>query len=144
MHHLLHSNIFITDDDMFTLHVYEKHIRNLGYTNVTCFESGTACLNELNTKPNVIFLDHEMADVNGFEVLKKIKRFNPNIYVVMVSGQEDMNTAIDSLKYGAFDYIIKGDDTLLKIEKVLAKIEEINKMIEKSKPSLFKAILRIL
>ena len=49
--------------------------------------------------------------MNGAEVLKKILEFNPNIQVIIISGQENINTAIDLLKKGAYDYIVKDDDT---------------------------------
>lgn len=130
------KKIFIADDDIFTSAIFKQHLHNLGYDDVTCFSDGTSCLNQLTEKPGIVLLDHQMDDLNGFEVLKKIKRFDPNIYVVMVSGQEDMTTAIDSLKYGAFDYIIKGTDTTDKITKVLYRIGEIHQLIinKKNKP----------
>ncbi len=137
------KKIFITDDDFFTLSLVKQHLQNLGYDDVTCFSDGTSCLNHLTEKPNIILLDHQMDDLNGFEVLKKIKRFDPNIYVVMVSGQEDMTTALDSLKYGAFDYIIKGADTHDKITKVLAKIDEIQELIIKNKKKPFQKITNL-
>ncbi|MBK6497100.1 MAG: response regulator [Saprospiraceae bacterium] len=118
------KKIFVVDDDVFTSAIFKQHLQNLGYDDITCFSGGTLCLNHLQERPDVILPDHEMGDLTGFDVLIKIKRFDPNIYVVMVSGQEDMMTAIDSLKYGAFDYIIKGDDTTYKITKVMERIEK--------------------
>jgi CheY-like chemotaxis protein len=90
--------IFLVDDDAFSLNLYEQNIRNLGYTNVTIFHSGVDCLNNLDQQPEIIFLDHNMDVLTGFEVLKKIKRINPNIYVIMLSAQENMKTAVDALK----------------------------------------------
>jgi len=63
---------------------------------------------------------------------------------VMVSGQEDMMTAIDSLKYGAFDYIIKGDDTTYKITKVMERIGEIHRLIEQKKNNPFNKLSNLL
>ena len=108
--------IFVVDDDPFSLTMYEHHLRNLGYTNVTAFENGTACLNNLTKQPDLIFLDHQMEILNGVDVLKKIKRFNPNTFVVFISAQDDVQTAVNSLKYGAFDYIIKGYNDTVKME----------------------------
>lgn len=135
---------FIVDDDQFCLNLYEQHIVNLGHSDVTCFDNGTDCLNNLMLNPEVIFLDHNMDVLNGFELLKKIKRYNPNIYVVMVSGQENMKTAIDALKYGVFDYIIKGDSEAEKIEDVLQRIRQIETELNRSKYSFFKKLLNFL
>lgn len=139
-----HVRIFLVDDDVFSLNLTEQHIRNLAYDDVTPFESGTACLNSLEQKPDIIFLDHNMDTLTGFEVLKKIKRFNPNIYVVMLSAQENMKTAIDSLKFGAFDYIIKGDQQEEKIADVLKRICEIQTLLKKSKPSFLRLLFSII
>jgi DNA-binding NtrC family response regulator len=138
------KKIFVVDDDIFTSAIFKQHLQNLGYDDITCFSSGTLCLNHLQERPDIILLDHEMGDLTGFDVLIKIKRFDPNIYVVMVSGQEDMMTAIDSLKYGAFDYIIKGDDTTYKITKVMERIGEIHRLIQQKKNNPFNKLSNLL
>lgn len=132
--------IFLVDDDVFSLSLTEQHIRNLGYDGITSFETGGACLNSLEQKPDIIFLDHNMDTLTGFEVLKKIKRFNPDIYVVMLSGQENMKTAVDSLKFGAFDYLIKGDHQEAKIADVLKRIEDVQALLRKNKPSFLRML----
>lgn len=137
------KKIFIADDDIFTSTIYKQHLNNLGYDDVTCFSDGTSCLNHLTDKPGVILLDHQMDDLNGFEVLKKIKRYDPNIFVVMVSGQEEMTTAIDSLKYGAFDYIIKSEATTDEITKVLERIDEIHQLIINNKKKPFQKLVNL-
>ncbi|MGF2414470.1 response regulator [Ferruginibacter sp.] len=123
--------IFVVDDDEFCLNWYKQHLFNLGYTSIEVFDNGTACLNNLIQQPEVIFLDYGMDVLNGVEVLKKIKRFNPNIYVVFISGQEDVQTAVNALKYGAFDYIVKGTDERKRIAQVLEKIHEVNELLQK-------------
>lgn len=124
--------IFIVDDDLFCLNIYEQHLHNMGYFDISLFESGTSCLNNLTKQPDIIFLDHGMDALNGEEVLKKIKRSNPNIYVVFISGKEDLETAVNSLRYGAFDYIVKGQNDGKRIEQVLERIHQIKEMLIKS------------
>ncbi len=123
------TKIFLVDDDLFSLNSYRQNLDNLGYINISLFLNGTICLNNLYKKPLVVFLDYNMDDLNGFEVLKKIKRYDPNIYVVIISAQESIKVAIDALKYGAFDYIIKGDNELEKMRDVLLRIKSIQKEI---------------
>ncbi|MBO0949638.1 response regulator [Fibrella forsythiae] len=123
-------SIFIVDDDPFCGQLYEHQVRNLGYTNVTLFNDGQECLNHLTDSPDVIFLDYRMEPMDGLAMLRKIKRFNPNIYLVVISGQEDLNVAIDVLKYGAFDYIIKGENDLEKIDAVLKKIRHVMALLQ--------------
>ena len=141
MENIKKFKIFLVDDDPFCLSLYEQHLVNLGHSDVTTFDNGTDCLNSLTDTPDIIFLDHNMDVLTGFELLKKIKRFNPNLYVVMISGQDNMKTAVDALKYGAFDYIIKGDREEEKIEDVLKRITEIQHELKKSRHSLLKKLL---
>lgn len=137
------TKIFLVDDDLFSLNVYRQNLENLGYKDVSLFLNGTICLNNLHQKPTIVFLDHNMDDLNGFEVLKKIKRYDPNIYVVIISAQESMKIAIDALKYGAFDYIIKGDNESEKMKNVLLRIESIKNEIPNAPISFIKKLLSI-
>lgn len=128
--------IFVVDDDTFSLHKYEQLLRNLGYSNITLFNNGQACIENLSRQPEIIFLDHEMEKLNGVEVLKKIKQFNTGIYVVFVSGQEDVQTAVNSLKFGAFDYIVKDDNDTGRIEQVLARIRDVMELVMMNRKSI--------
>ncbi len=115
--------IFLVDDDLFSLEVHKQHLHNLGYADVRIYTDGQQCLNDLVEQPAVVFIDHMMEPMDGLKLLKKIKRFDPNILIVFISGQEDLAVAVDALKYGAFDYLIKGADLLDRMTGVMHKIE---------------------
>ncbi len=132
MHFLNQPKFFIVDDDNFCANVYEQFLKNLSYTDVTYFNSGEKCLDHLHLRPNIIFLDHNMDELSGFEVLKKIKRYDPNIYVVMVSAQESISTAVEALKFGAFDYLVKDANVCDNMGVTIQKIIDINNEISKS------------
>jgi len=125
MEPIFSPKIFLVDDDPFSLSLAEQHILNLGYTDITSFTNGTDCLNNLTQKPDVIFLDHTMDILTGFEVLIKVKRFDLNIHVVIRSGQENLRLAVEAMKHGAFDYIIKGDREFECIEEVMKRIAQL-------------------
>jgi DNA-binding NtrC family response regulator len=133
--------ICIVDDDIFCANVYEQYLINLNHTDITYYSNGNDCLNNLDQNPDIIFLDHNMDGITGFEVLKKIKRYNPNIYVVMVSGQENIKTAVDALKYGAFDYIIKDNLVCDKITLIINKIKLVKEELKKSNPTFIQRLL---
>ncbi|MFT5668976.1 MAG: DNA-binding NtrC family response regulator [Vicingaceae bacterium] len=137
------KKIFIVDDDQLTSNIYAQHLKNLGYMDVSIFDNGQDCLNALIEEPTVILLDHYMKNLTGMEVLQKVKRFDPNIYVVFISGQEDISTAVEALKFGAFDYIIKGQDDIKSIEKVMIKIKNVNEMLNQKEPSFFQKIISL-
>jgi len=130
--------LFIVDDDQFCSSMYERYLKNNYYNDITIFSNGTECLNALHHKPDIIFLDYNMEDLNGFEVLKKIKRYDPNIYVIMVSSQQNIDTAVDTLKYGTFDYITKGNDVCEKMKQAIEKIISIREEMAQNKFKIFR------
>lgn len=134
---------FVVDDDIFCANIYEQYLKNLNYTDITYYSNGIDCLNNIHSNPDIIFLDYNMEDMNGFEVLKKIKRYNPNIYVVMVSAQENRTTAVDALKYGAFDYIIKDNTVCEKMTLIISNIIKVKEQLKKSNPSLIRKLLSL-
>ncbi|RYY14994.1 MAG: response regulator, partial [Cytophagaceae bacterium] len=92
-------------------------------------DNGAACLDALTDEPDIIFLDQMMGSVSGTDALKAIKRFNPDIYVVLVSGQQQVQVAVDSLKYGAFDYVVKDERLDERLATVLGKIEQVQALL---------------
>ena len=134
---------FIVDDDIFCANVYEQYLLNQNFTDVTHFSNGHDCLNNLDQNPDIIFLDYDMGDLSGFEVLKKIKHKNPNIYVVMVSGQENIVIAVDALKHGAFDYVVKDNTVCEKLTNIIDKIHHVKIALNKSNPNIAKRLLNI-
>lgn len=138
------KSVFIVDDDRFHLEIMKQILTEAGIENITSFESGVDCLNEIHHNPDVIFLDHEMDVYTGFETLRKIKRYNPNVFIVMVSAQEDIDTAVATLKHGAFDYIRKDKKLEGNIKSVLIKIEEIKELLNARKPSFMKNFFKLL
>ncbi len=85
-----------------------------------------------------------MDDMTGFEVLKKIKRYNPDIYIVMISGQENIKTAVDALKYGAFDYVIKDGNVCEKLTQIINNISKVKQQLKKANPNFIQRLLSFL
>ncbi|SFM96494.1 Response regulator receiver domain-containing protein [Chitinophaga sp. YR627] len=127
------SKIYIVDDDPFCLATYDKHLRAQGYEHVHCFLSGADFLAELEGQPDVVLLDHDLGDMTGLEVLKEIKRFNTNIFVIFASSRQQPEIATESLKNGAFDYIIKDDSVLEHITGTLDKLFIVSDYLKKKK-----------
>ena len=121
--------IFLIDDEKYCLHLYTRYLEALGFTQVQSFSDSAESLNQLTLKPDLIFLDYNMDNLNGIDILRKIKRFDPNILVVFISGQEDINIAVNALKYGALDYITKDTFDAARIKLCLEKVLQIREMI---------------
>lgn len=103
--------IFVVEDDP----VYIKLLQYVAELNpdhvVRVFETGQACIDHLHENPTVITLDYSLPDMTGAEVLQSIKAYNAETPVILVSSQESINTAVELLKQGAYDYIPKDNDT---------------------------------
>ncbi|HEY8893919.1 MAG TPA: response regulator [Niastella sp.] len=99
--------IFVVDDDIFCITLYEQFLRNLGYTNITSFNAADDCLHQIKEQPALVFMDYNMEGMNGIEALRKIKAFDQHILVYIISGQENKQVAMEARQYGAMDYVIK-------------------------------------
>ncbi len=78
-------------------------------------------------RPHLVILDIKMPGMDGTEFLKLIKKINPAIEVIMLTGYGDVNYVEESLKSGALEYIIKPislEELIIKIEKVREKIQQ--------------------
>ena len=88
-----------------------------------------------------------MGSVSGTDALRAIKRFNPDTYVVLVSGQSKMQVAVDALKLGAFDYVVKDELLGERLVAVLDKIAGVRTLLAQRRPPLpsrFKAFFSAL
>ena len=135
------TSIFLVDDDIMSLTLYNQFLKQLGYTNVHLFNTGTDCVENLNLKPQIIFLDYFMDDMNGIDVLKKVRQADPEILVVFISGNESPEVASDAKRHGAVDFIVKSSINSERMKEVIADLELIVKPKDKpSKKSIFERV----
>lgn len=116
--------VFIVDDNELYARASRHHLSLNPDNEVEVFLTGKECLANIYTRPNAIFLDYSLPDISGIDVLRKIKESNPEIPVVIVSGQENVSTAVDLLKEGAYDYIVKDDNAHERMWKACNNIKE--------------------
>src|SRR5881398_648925 len=93
--------IFILDDDVWYGSMLHHYLSLNPEYEVRRFESPVEFFAELHENPAVVTLDYSLPDSDGAEVLKRIKEHNKDIQVIIISGQEDVATAINLLKSGA-------------------------------------------
>lgn len=119
---------FIVDDDPFYLQLFHYHLKSLGLRDVYVFDNGKDCLNSLVLEPDLILLDHYMKPMDGMEALAEIKKYNPDIFVIYISGQEEIHVPIIAKENGAFDYLVKTDVTEDKLKLIIEKIQAIKQL----------------
>lgn len=116
--------IFVVEDDEVTAKVLAESLKNEGNREVELFANGTSLLENLYKQPDVISLDYYLPDFNGRDLFKRIKKINPDIPIIIVSGQQDISTAIDLLHKGAYDYVVKDRNMRARLTSLIQKIEE--------------------
>ena len=125
--------LFLVDDDALFLKSLE--IEFLQYANIVIgtFATGEFCVENLSHNPDVIILDYfldgiEKNAMNGMETLDKIKAFNPDIPVVMLSSQDNTDVAITCMHHRAFDYVVKSETAFMRLQKIISTIFYYKKM----------------
>jgi two-component system response regulator AtoC len=103
--------IFIVDDDPWYGEILEYHLSLNPDYEITRFLDGKSCLDKLYINPDFITVDYSLPDMNGDKLFDRIKAAHPNIPVVVISGQEDISVAVNLLKKGVYDYLLKDDNT---------------------------------
>ncbi len=103
--------IFIVEDDLWYGEILKYHLLLNPDNEVHLFTSGKDCLANLIYKPNVISIDYSLPDMNGAELLKHIRHTNQDVPIIVTSAQEDVATAVQLLKAGVYEYIVKNDHT---------------------------------
>ncbi len=116
--------IFVVEDDPFYGELLKRHLALNPDNEVYLYKTGKECLKNMHLNPDFISLDYGLPDISGLEVMKKIKLTHPNVPIVIVSGQEDVKTAIDLLKEGAYDYFTKTADTKDRLWNAVNKVRE--------------------
>ena len=86
--------IFVVEDDPLYGEMLKYHLSLNPDNEVIKFETGAECLKNLYRGPSLISLDFSLPDMSGFDVIKKIKDYNQDIPIIIVSGQEDVATAV--------------------------------------------------
>lgn len=114
-------NICIVEDEEILRVSLNDDLLDAGYS-VTDFENPIKALEHFKKKKcDIIISDIRLPEMNGLELLSKIKSIDPNVFVIMMTAFGSVETAVDAMKKGAFDYITKPfdkDELLLIIDKI--------------------------
>ena len=114
--------IFVVEDDEWYNRLLVHNLSLNPDYEIESFTNGKDCLSNLGKNPDVITLDYQLPDMQGLEVLKKIKAENEEIQVILISEQDEIDVVVELLKYGAYDYIVKSKDIR---ERLLNTIQNI-------------------
>ncbi len=125
------TRLLIVDDETDLLHLLVKRLRRKGYE-VHSAETAEAALEILKQNFfDIAIYDIRLPNMDGIELLKETKKIEPETEVLMLTGHGTIETAIDAMKFGAFDYLTKPYN-LSELELIIKKAEENKKLKEKN------------
>jgi two-component system, NtrC family, response regulator AtoC len=102
--------IYIVDDEQAISKLLSFWVKDKWGYEVEAFSTGEAMLKKMGTKPDLILLDIMLPGLNGVETLKRVKQIDENLPVIMLSAQGSIEVAVESLRFGAYDYFPKPID----------------------------------
>jgi DNA-binding NtrC family response regulator len=153
-------SVFLVDDNAVFLKTLADSLneRFKSEIQIETFSTGEACLKIIQQNPDtasdIVVLDYHLNTdsknaMNGIDVLKKIKEINPKIIVIMLSAEDKIKIATDSITYGAYEYVVKSETAFIRTQNILknsiekelnSKILKITMSIMEKYPELYKYI----
>lgn len=134
------TKVLIVDDEKDFVEMFSLRLKGQGEKVSTAF-SGKQALEVLEkTAIDVVILDIRMPGMDGIDTLKQIKTLYPLIEVILLTGHGSAETAVEGMKSGAFDYLMKPAD----VEDIRMKLENARKRKDKQEERIRQAEVRLL
>lgn len=125
--------IFVVEDNQMYNKLVVSYLKTNKFSNVESFYSGEDAIKNLDKNPDIVIQDYLLDGMTGIEVLIKAKKSNPNVEFIFLSGQDSIDIAINSMKYGAYDYIVKDQMALQKMVNKIHKINSVTELVKSNK-----------
>ncbi|MCK4353313.1 sigma-54-dependent Fis family transcriptional regulator, partial [candidate division WOR-3 bacterium] len=132
--------ILIIDDDKDVRWTLSKLLNNEGYKTLEASDGKSGISSACNNLPDLIFLDIKLPDLNGIEVLRKIKELSKDLIIIVLTGYGTIDNAVRAIKIGAYDYITKPFDidklkvivkNALELRRISKELSELKKQTTK-------------
>jgi len=116
------TKIMVVDDEHLIRWSLEQNLKKQGYEVCTAGTGEDALRLAREEQPDLVLLDYHLPGINGLEVLQRLKEIDDDILVIMVTAQGGLETAVNTMRHGAYDYINKPfnlDEMAIVIRKAL-------------------------
>jgi two-component system OmpR family response regulator len=126
-------SLFLVDDDALYLKSLEFEFKQYADFFVETYATGELCMDSISHNPDIIILDYLLDGIdkkalNGIKTLDKIKLYNPEIAVIMLSAQDKIEVAVDCMHHKAYDYVVKSETAFTRLQKIITTIFKYKKM----------------
>jgi two-component system, OmpR family, response regulator len=118
------QGIFIVEDNLIYQQMIARELESFG-CQFFFYTTGEHCIANLCRRPSIVVLDYNLdGEINGLETLEEIRKFDPSIFVVLFSSQQDLFNSENRQRYGSFDFIEKKERSFSLLKKFIqAKVE---------------------
>ena len=125
--------LFLVDDDAVFLKSLEIEFLAHADFSIETYATGELCAKNLSHGPDVVILDYQLDGIdkkamNGINTLDRIKEYDQDIPVIMLSSQDKIEVAVDCMHHRAFDYVVKSETSFLRLQKIISNIFKYKKM----------------
>jgi len=116
--------IFLVDDDALFLKLLEVEFLEHGGFEIETYSTGELCIENISHNPELVILDYYLDGIDrdaidGIETMDKIKAYNPDIPVVMLSSQYRIDVAINCMHHKAVDYVVKSENAFMRLQSII-------------------------
>ncbi|WP_167604627.1 response regulator [Maribellus sediminis] len=119
--------IFIIEDSIVYKDLIVNYLKANKFSDISLYKTGDECMKSMHLKPDLIILDYISTGMTGLDLMLKVQKDHPEVDFIFLSGQNDVEVAVQIMKLGAADYIVKNE----KAPKNLVK--SINSLITTTK-----------
>lgn len=123
--------VFVVEDNEWYRKLLTHALEMIPEVEVTSFDSAEALFKKWPLYPDLITLDYRLPDATGDQVLQKILATTPETNVVVISEQQEIETAVSLLKAGAYDYLVKSDEIRNKLRTTVHHLMERTALIQR-------------
>ncbi|HEY4155727.1 MAG TPA: response regulator [Puia sp.] len=111
--------IFIVEDNLLNQQLIARELEAFG-GRIFFYTAGEACLADLGRHPSIVVLDYNLdGKINGLETLEEIRKFDPAIFVVLFSSQQEVHSTENLERYGSFDFLEKREQSFSLLKQLV-------------------------
>lgn len=124
--------VLVVDDDPGLLLSIRAIIKSAGLPEPALLSNGTRVMELLGTRPfHLVLLDLILPEISGIDLLRRMKRNHPDVECLIITAMDDAPTAVEAMKYGAFDYLVKPlgrERLLIAVQNALQRFDLLHKV----------------